>query len=73
MAVVSSKVLSQLQIKYNNGQNVDGAPKVDSQKIKVNKDVTDEKLFEFGKLISGILVSQATEIGKIENSGLLQE
>lgn len=73
MAVVSSKVLSQLQIKYNNGQNVDGTPKVDSQKIKVNKDVTDEKLFEFGKLISGILVSQATEIGKIENSGLLQE
>lgn len=73
MAVVSSKVLSQLQIKYNNGQNVDGTPKVDSQKIKVNKDVTDEKLFELGKLISGILVSQATEIGKIENSGLLQE
>ncbi|MDU1413792.1 MAG: DUF1659 domain-containing protein [Clostridium sp.] len=73
MAVVSSKVLSQLQIKYNNGQNVDGTPKVDSQKIKVNKDVTDEKLFEFGKLISGILVSPATEIGKIENSGLLQE
>ena len=73
MAVVSSKVLSQLQIKYNNGQNVDGTPKVDSQKIKVNKDVTDEKLFEFGKLISGILISQATEIGKIENSGLLQE
>lgn len=73
MAVVSSKVLSQLQIKYNNGQNVDGTPKVDSQKIKVNKDVTDEKLFELGKLISGILVSSATQIGKIENSGLLQE
>lgn len=72
MAIEAIKTSTVLEVKYPNGQNKDGSPKIVGQKITVDTAATDEKLFQFGKLVSGILASEATDFKKIETSSLIQ-
>ena len=68
MAITNTKNNTALVIKYVNGQNQDGTPKTQSQKFsKISGASTDEEIYNLGMVIGAILVSEPTEIKKLDD------
>ena len=72
MATISAhKQNAAMQLKYSKGQNLNGTPKMVNQKIYVNREATDEKIYELGMLMEKLLVSELITVDKIETSALI--
>lgn len=68
MAITSIKNNTALVIKYSKGQNQDGSPKIQSQKFsKVNESSTNEEIHNLGVIIGAVLVSEPSEIKKLDD------
>lgn len=68
MTITNTKNNTALVIKYVNGQNQDGTPKTQSQKFSnISGTSTDEEIYNLGMVIGAILVSEPTEIKKLDN------
>ena len=74
MAVSNIKNSTALVIRFEKGQNLDGTPKITSQKYsKINKAATDEQLFEVGAAIGAVLISFPVELKRVDDFSLIQE
>lgn len=74
MAVSNIKNSTALVIRFEKGQNLDGTPKVVSQKFsRVNKAATDEDLFTVGAAIGEVLISYPVELKRLDDFSLIQE
>lgn len=74
MAVSNIKNSTALVIRFEKGQNLDGTPKITSQKYsKINKAATDEQLFEVGSAIGAVLISFPVELKRVDDFSLIQE
>jgi len=68
MAITNTKNNTALVIKYIKGQNQDGSPKIQSQKFsKVSGTATDEEIYNLGVVIGSVLISEPTEIKKLDD------
>jgi len=68
MAITNTKNNTALVIKYTKGQNQDGSPKIQSQKFsKVSGSATDEEVYNLGLVIGSVLISEPTEIKKLDD------
>lgn len=68
MTITNTKNNTALVIKYVNGQNQDGTHKTQSQKFsKISESSTDEEIYNLGMVIGAILVSEPTEIKKLDD------
>lgn len=74
MAVSNIKNSTALVIRFEKGQNLDGTPKVVSQKFsRINKEATDESLFTVGAAIGEVLISYPVELKRLDDFSLIQE
>lgn len=74
MAVSNIKNSTALVLRFEKGQNLDGTPKVVSQKYsKVNKEATDEQLFTVGAAIGEVLLSYPVELKRVDDFSLIKE
>lgn len=74
MAVSNIKNSTALVIRFEKGQNLDGTPKVVSQKFsRVNKAATDEDLFTVGAAIGEVLISYPVELKRLDDFSLIEE
>lgn len=74
MAVSNIKNSTALVIRFEKGQNLDGTPKITSQKYsKINKAATDDHLFEVGAAIGAVLISFPVELKRVDDFSLIQE
>lgn len=74
MAVSNIKNSTALVLRFEKGQNLDGTPKVTSQKYsKINKAATDEELFTVGSAIGEVLVSFPVELKRVDDFTLISE
>lgn len=74
MAVSNIKNSTALVIRFEKGQNLDGTPKVVSQKLsRINKEATDEDLFTVGAAIGEVLISYPVELKRLDDFSLIQE
>lgn len=74
MAISNIKNSTALVLRFEKGQNLDGTPKVVSQKYsKINKAATDEALFEVGAAIGDVLISYPVELKRVDDFSLIQE
>jgi len=68
MAITNTKNNTALVIKYTKGQNQDDSPKIQSQKFsKVSGSATDEEVYNLGIVIGSVLISEPTEIKKLDD------
>jgi hypothetical protein len=68
VTITSIKNNTALVIKYLNGQNQDGTPKIQIQKFsKVNESSTNEEIHNLGVIIGAVLVSEPTEIKRLDD------
>ncbi len=68
MAVSNIKNNTALVIRFEKGQNLDGSPKIASQKFSnVSATATDEEIYAVGAAIGAVLLSEPTEIKKIDD------
>jgi hypothetical protein len=73
MAITNTKNNTALVIKYTKGQNQDGSPKFQIQKFsKISVAATDEEVYNLGVLIGSVLISEPTEIKKLDDYTLNQ-
>ena len=73
MAVSNIKNGTALVIRFEKGTNLDGTPRVVSQKFSsINGAATDAEIYGIGAAIGGILISQPTEIRKVDDYTLSQ-
>lgn len=74
MAVSNIKNSTALVLRFEKGQNLDGTPKITSQKYSgINKAASDEELFTVGAAIGEVLVSYPMELKKIDDFTLVSE
>lgn len=74
MAVTNIKNSTALLIRFEKGQNLDGSPKVASQKFsRINSVATDQELFTLGAAIGAVLISEPVELRKIDDFTLVSE
>lgn len=74
MAISNIKNSTALVLRFEKGQNLDGTPKVVSQKYsKINKAATDEELFEVGATIGEVLISYPVELKRVDDFSLIEE
>ena len=74
MAISNIKNSTALVLRFEKGQNLDGTPKVVSQKYsRINKAATDEALFEVGAAIGEVLISSPVELKRVDDFTLIQE
>lgn len=74
MAVSNIKNSTALVLRFEKGQNLDGTPKVASQKFsKINKSATDEELFQVGAAIGEVLTSYPVELKRVDDFSLIEE
>lgn len=74
MAVLNIKNSSALVLRFEKGQNLDGTPKVVSQKYsKINKAATDEELFTVGAAIGEVLISFPVELKRVDDFSLIEQ
>jgi len=68
MAITNTKNNTALVIKYTKGQNQDGSPKIQSQKFsKISGSATDEEVYNLVLVIGSVLISEPTEIKKLDD------
>lgn len=73
MAVSNIKNSTSLLIRFEKGQNLDGSPKVVSQKFsRISNGATDEHLFAVGAAIGAVLISEPVELKKIDDFTLIE-
>lgn len=73
MAVSNIKNSTALVIRFEKGQNLDGSPKIASQKFsRINGSATDEELFTVGAAIGAVLISEPVELKRLEDYSLVQ-
>ncbi|MFR1709298.1 MAG: DUF1659 domain-containing protein [Clostridium sp.] len=74
MAITNIKNDTALVIKYVNGENQDGSPKIQSQKFsKISGTSTDEEIYNLGLLIGAVLINEPTEIKKLDDYTLNED
>lgn len=74
MAISNIKNSTALVLRFEKGQNLDGTPKVVSQKYsRINKAATDEALFEVGAAIGEVLISYPVELKRVDDFTLIEE
>jgi len=74
MAITNTKNSTALVIKFENGKKEDGTPKIASQKFsKVSGIATDEAIYNMGAAMGAVLISEPTEIKKLDDYSLNQE
>ena len=74
MVVSNIKNSTALVLRFEKGQNLDGTPKVVSQKFsKINKSATDEELFQVGAAIGEVLTSYPVELKRVDDFSLIEE
>ncbi|GEM_PF-292116 len=83
MAITNTKNNTALVIKYTKGQNQDGSPKIQSQRFSkvsgsaideevynlgiVSGSAIDEEVYNLGIVIGSVLISEPTEIKKLDD------
>ena len=74
MAISNIKNSTALVLRFEKGQNLDGTPKVVSQKYsRIDKSATDEALFTVGGAIGEVLVSYPVELKRVDDFTLIEE
>ena len=74
MAITNIKNDTALVIKYVNGENQDGSPKIQRQKFsKISGTSTDEEIYNLGLLIGAVLINEPTEIKKLDDYTLNED
>lgn len=74
MAVSNIKNSTALVIRFEKGENLNGTPKITSQKLSsITKSATDEALYQIGAAIGEVLISYPVEIKRIEDFSIISE
>ncbi len=73
MAVSNIKNNTALVIRFEKGQNLDGSPKVTSQKFSnVSATATNDEIYAVGVAIGAVLISEPVEIKKVDDFTLTE-
>lgn len=73
MAVSNIKNNTALVLRFEKGENLNGTPKIASQKYSsINDAATDAQLYQVGTVIGAVLTSFPVEIKKVDDFSLVE-